>query len=85
MSDRKIETNSGEGATFSVEDMSCNHCVATIEKALKAGLPGAQFTIDLENQRVFVAGDPKAAETVIRDAGYEPKLLEACSVCGSRA
>jgi len=66
-----------QGATFSVEDMTCTHCAGTIDMALKAGLPGTPFSIDLDNQQVTVAGDAKAAEAIIRDAGYEPKLLAA--------
>ena len=63
------------GATFRVEDMSCSHCVGTIRGALQAGLPGAAIAIDLDTKRVTVAGDPAAAEAIIRDAGYEPERL----------
>lgn len=63
------------GAVFSVEDMTCSHCAGTISKALKAGMPEAEFSVDLETQRVTVAGDAGAAAAIIRDAGYEPVLL----------
>ena len=61
--------------TFKVADMSCSHCVGVIGEALRAGLPGVPHAIDLAKQEVRVAGDPAAAEAVIRDAGYEPELL----------
>ena len=74
---RTTQPTSGNVETsFSVEDMTCSQCVSTFENALKAGLPGTQFSIDLENHRVTVAGDARAAEKVIRDAGYEPRLLD---------
>ncbi len=63
------------GVTFSVEDMTCSHCAGTIRNALKTGMPGTEFAVDLENQRVTVTGDPAVAEAVIRDAGYEPVLV----------
>ena len=63
------------GATFAVEDMTCSHCAGTIRNALTAGMPGTEFAVDLETQRVTVAGDPAIAEAVIRTAGYEPVLL----------
>lgn len=64
-----------QGSTFKVEDMSCKHCVGVIDAALSAGLPGIAHTIDLARHEVTVAGDPAAAEVIIRDAGYEPVLI----------
>ena len=66
---------SATGTTFKVEDMTCPHCAGTIRSALEAGLPGTEFSIDLETQQVTVAGDAAKAEAVFRDAGYEPTLL----------
>lgn len=60
---------------FHVEEMTCAHCASTIRNALEAGLPGSAFTVDLDTQRVTVAGDPAAAAAIIRDAGYEPVPL----------
>lgn len=59
-------------AVFQVPDMSCQHCVATISKALAAELPGAPVAIDLARHEVRVGGDAGRAERAIRDAGYEP-------------
>ncbi|MCA8878549.1 MAG: heavy-metal-associated domain-containing protein [Rhodobacteraceae bacterium] len=60
-------------AAFRVPDMTCNHCVATITKALEARLPGAHPEIDLETKLVRVEGDSAAAAAAIADAGYSPE------------
>ncbi|WP_293859901.1 heavy-metal-associated domain-containing protein [uncultured Alsobacter sp.] len=66
MTDSRAET------VFDVPDMSCQHCVATISKALAAEMPGVPVAIDLAKHEVRVSGDAARAEHVIRDAGYEP-------------
>lgn len=62
--------------TFTVSEMSCNHCVNRISKALKA-VPGVEkVSIDLPSKKVEVEG-PAAAEAVlqaIRGAGYTAAL-----------
>lgn len=58
--------------TFTVPDMTCGHCEATIRSTLARRLPGARVDIDLESQSVTVAGDGASAEAAIRDAGYAP-------------
>ncbi len=63
--------------TFKVEDMTCPHCVATIEAALRAAMPAGAVTIDLATHRVTVAGDATLAESVMVDAGYTPQRLAA--------
>lgn len=65
-------TDTARETVFEVPDMSCQHCVATITKALAAGLPGATVAIDLAQHEVRVTGDAARAEHVIREAGYEP-------------
>lgn len=61
---------------FSVEGMSCNHCKASVEKALKT-LEGVENTrIDLEKARVEVEFDPgKISDEELRGAittaGYQ--------------
>ena len=67
-----------DGAVFMVEDMNCMHCVGTIRGALAEALPGAAVAIDLDTKRVTVPRDSAtAAETAMRDAGYEPQLIAA--------
>lgn len=57
---------------FSVPDMSCEHCKATIEKAL-AGVPGAEpVKVDLEAQQVTTGGAAAGGAIVaaLEEAGY---------------
>lgn len=62
-------------ADFHVPDMSCEHCVGVIRAALERGLPGAAVAIDLARHRVHVEGEAARAESLIREAGYEPHAL----------
>ncbi len=60
-----------------VPDMSCSHCVSTIEKAVKSVDPTAKVVADLGSSTVAV--ETKADETsicdVIRSAGYDNEPL----------
>lgn len=56
---------------FIVNDMSCGHCTAAIEKAVAEA--GGTAKADLGTHTVQVEGlDPALAEQVIREAGYSP-------------
>ena len=56
---------------FHVEDMSCGHCTAAIEKAVTDA--GGRAVTDLASHSVTVEGlDEARAAQVIRDAGYTP-------------
>lgn len=59
---------------FKVEDMTCNHCVMTVTRAVKALDAAAQVNIDLPSHRVQVetAKAPVDVESAIREAGYTP-------------
>jgi copper chaperone len=63
--------------TFKVEEMSCGHCTASIEKAVHAVDPGATVACDLgaKEVRVDSAVDAEAIAAAIRTAGYEPRAL----------
>ncbi len=57
---------------FRVEDMSCGHCTAAIEKAVAEA--GGKAATDLASHSVTIKGlDPARAAQVIRDAGYTPE------------
>ncbi len=57
---------------FHVEDMSCGHCTAAIQKAVAEA--GGKAVTDLTSHSVTVEGlDVARAEQVIRDAGYTPR------------
>jgi copper chaperone len=63
--------------TFKVDDMSCGHCTASIEKAIHEVDPGAQVACDLGAREVKVEGalDAEAFAAAIREAGYEPRVV----------
>lgn len=56
-----------------VPDMSCGHCVSTIEKAVKSVDPTARVVIDLKSSTVAVEtkADDKAISAAITSAGYD--------------
>lgn len=60
---------------FTVQDMTCGHCVATITKAVQQLDAGARVDADVQSHLVRVAGaaDPQAVEDAIRAAGYTPQ------------
>lgn len=60
---------------FTVNDMTCGHCVGTVRKALEEALPGAEITIDLDSHKVSFTGDRAKGETAIKDAGYTPEAV----------
>ena len=58
---------------LSVDGMSCDHCVASISKAVGA-LPGVTgVTVDLSAKEVTVSGDADENQVVdaIEDCGYD--------------
>lgn len=59
--------------TFTVSDMTCNHCVGTVRTALENALPGAEVDIDLTSHRVSFTGDKSKGADAIREAGYTPE------------
>jgi len=58
---------------FTVNDMTCGHCVGTVRKALETALPGAEVSVDLETHKVSFTGDRAKGEAAIRQAGYTPE------------
>lgn len=60
---------------FTVQDMTCGHCVSTVTKAVKGVEPQAIVDIDLDHHIIKVTGadDPNAIEEAIREAGYTPE------------
>jgi copper chaperone len=65
--------------TLKVPDMSCGHCVASIESAVKAVDPGAKVRADLATQTVVVesTSEPGPLTEAIRAAGYSNERLGA--------
>lgn len=57
---------------FTVDGMSCGHCVKAITQAIRALDPQAQVRVDLNERRVEVESDRSrvALADAIRDEGY---------------
>lgn len=68
----KKEEVTGMGKIFTVSDMTCNHCKATIEKALQSVNGITNVTIDVDAKKVEVEGsaDEEEIKRVIQNAGY---------------
>lgn len=58
---------------FTVNDMTCSHCVGTVRKALEDALPGAEISVDLATHKVSFTGDRTKGEEAIKEAGYTPE------------
>lgn len=61
--------------TFEVRDMSCNHCVGSITKAVNAVDHAAAVRIDLATKRVEIApsaADAEQLKAAIGEAGFTP-------------
>lgn len=61
---------------FEVSDMTCSHCVATVEKAVKSVDAAAKVDIDLGTLAVRIESDEPAERfaSAIEDAGYTGQL-----------
>lgn len=58
---------------YHVKGMSCNHCKASVEKAVKALQGVENVTVDLSSGKVAIDGTPtaEAVEKAVTDAGFE--------------
>ena len=69
--------------SFSVNDMTCGHCVSTITKALMAADKDAKVQIDLATHLVQVepaAADAEELADAIKEAGYTPVPVQAANI-----
>jgi copper chaperone len=59
---------------FSVQDMTCGHCAASITEAVKSADPDGRCEVDLTARRVKVhsALAPERIAAAIRKAGFTP-------------
>lgn len=57
---------------YSVPDMSCGHCKASIENAVLDADPGAELTFDMDAREVEVDTtlDKTALLATLKEAGY---------------
>ncbi len=58
--------------TYSIPDMSCGHCKATVEKTIRALDPAATLTFDMPARTVAVQtdSDEQTLKGALNDAGY---------------
>jgi copper chaperone len=58
---------------FIVKGMTCGHCEAAVQRAVRRVAPQAEVTVERARDRVSIAGgiDADRVESAIRDAGYE--------------
>ena len=61
-----------------VPDISCGHCVAAVEGALKGldGVDNVEVSLEDKTAKVFSGKeiDPSAILSAVREAGYTPEL-----------
>lgn len=62
---------------YKVPEMSCQHCVATITKAVKAVDPSADVSADIGKGEVSVesAAESTRIEEAMKEAGYDSRRL----------
>jgi copper chaperone len=62
-----------------VPDMTCNHCVDTIRKAVEGVDDSARCEVDLDSKSVSVESGLPPSDFVeaLEEAGYSPQLLRA--------
>jgi copper chaperone len=61
-------------ATYTVPDMTCNHCKASVSEELNAVAGVESVSVDLQTKLVTVTGsslDDAALRAAIGEAGYE--------------
>ncbi|MBU1316440.1 MAG: heavy-metal-associated domain-containing protein [Alphaproteobacteria bacterium] len=65
---------------FQIPDMTCGHCVASVEKAIKGVDPNASAEIDLGSKTASVVSSVPAdvIEKAIAEAGYGASLAKSC-------
>jgi copper chaperone CopZ len=61
--------------TFTINDMTCGHCVGSITKAIQALDPAAKIAVDLTTHTLSVQSqsDAQAIQECILEAGYTPQ------------
>lgn len=62
---------------FSVEDMTCGHCVSSVTRAISDLDPQAQVEVSLREKSVLVRSQlgQEQIASVITEAGYTPRSV----------
>lgn len=71
-----MNTKSESSYRLSIDGMSCQHCVASVEKAVTA-LPGvSRVAVDLQGASAEVTGgNLDEVLSAVREAGYDAELI----------
>ena len=61
-------------SAFTIPDMSCQHCVQSITRAIQAADAHAQVEADIAQHQISVTStlDTAALQAIITEAGYSP-------------
>lgn len=64
---------------YSIPDMTCGHCAAAVERAIKSVDPTASARIDLASRKALVESvlEPSAIGASIEEAGYAVTVVGA--------
>ena len=74
--------------TFEVKDMTCGHCVGTINKAVEFVDPGARVQADLASHRVQIEPTTSTADVLsdaIKVAGFTPVAVAGAAAAEVKA
>ena len=65
---------------FQIPEISCGHCVASIERAIETVDPNASVQVDLATKTAAVVSTLPAdvIKKAIAEAGYEGSLSKSC-------
>jgi copper chaperone len=65
---------------LNVEDITCGHCAATVEKAVSAADPKAKVAVNLEAKTASIESEigPDVFIAAIEDAGYRASIKMSC-------
>jgi copper chaperone len=64
---------------FKIAKMTCGHCAASVERAVRSVDPRAAVSIDLARQEVAIqtAAEERLVAGALRSAGYESQAIAA--------
>ncbi|YCI04673.1 heavy-metal-associated domain-containing protein [Ensifer sp. D2-11] len=65
---------------LNLEDVTCGHCAATVEKAVQAADPKAKVTVNLEAKTASIESEigSDAFIAAIEGSGYRASIKKSC-------
>jgi uncharacterized membrane protein YraQ (UPF0718 family)/copper chaperone CopZ len=76
---KELDVNKGDNVTtLTITGMTCSHCVANVERALKSCAGVKDATVDLKSGKASVVGDAEEAQlrSKVEEAGYKVTAVE---------